>query len=642
MEIYFIYIELLAKSPGVIATIIGSTVIGIIATWFSGIWVAALLVKEKFLLSNQFSNNWQWLHPVIFASGLGSLLTVWTVTLYFHIELSWGALILVFPALLGGVLFWRSNLNINRSGWLAISLISLITFLMGLWQHALTDLPMEEGLEYLVYSDLHQDLTFHVALASIIEGSGLPLINVQPSPTYEFSGLAHTGHITLIAGFSNLLGISKYMASTVVWLISMLLTAWGVLALLTKQANLGIPYKLLIVVATLVWGSSILPDPRWLLNPGQAVSHANPGLWIASRSYWNISQALSIGLTLGGLLLLDLYCEFRKKNEIHLFVLGLSVGLIVLGGFTKPSLVIFYGPALIIWLFLSGARALEYLVALIVLAAGFLIYFLPAFLNVIPSMPSWSLASDQQQWLGVAKFLWQASLSLAIVTFVIVSKSISTGWRDRQWQLIDLGVIAFGGSVLFAILFRENQFVGFWVLQPNIWWGLSACIVLLVPLVGREVSGLMQSNGWRRRVVILGLVIAMVQVINGLSVALAYPILTTRKHVKNLAVTLKTAQQLTDVSTRFAIDPSLFRLDLYPYLSRPTLYFYSFASHDSKSAYLAWINFCSTGKGNPPLERLDAVVLHRNREHANLYFSKLGWQSTRLDETYMLWRKTDQ
>jgi hypothetical protein len=302
--------------------------------------------------------------------------------------------------------------------------------------------------------------------------------------------------------------------------------------------------------------------------------------------------------------------------------------------------VIFYGPALILWLGFSGARAAEYAVTVLILAASFLIYLLPDILHELPPHPGWSFAVDSDQWLGVARFLWHAGLSLIIAMLAVAIRSKANRWQCRRWQLLDLGVVAFGGSVLFALFFREDRFVGFIVLQPNIWWGMSACIVLLVPLLAREAMGLLQQGGWYRWAVIAALAVATIQFTNGLIVAVSYPLMNLRTHSAIKAESLDAARRMTGPRTRFAIDPSI-SMDLRPYLSRPSILGSSYSSADNDRAYRAWQVFSGLGRGEPPLDRLDAVVAHNDRAHISRYFVARGWQSTRLNELYTLWLKNE-
>lgn len=65
----------------------------------------------------------------------------------------------------------------------------------------------------------------------------------------------------------------------------------------------------------------------------------------------------------------------------------------------------------------------------------------------------------------------------------------------------------------------------------------------------------------------------------------------------------------------------------------------SFTTTDHDQAYTDWTRFCTDEEGQPPLDRLDAVVLRKEREKANLFFHELEWQSTPLNELYVLWQK---
>jgi hypothetical protein len=345
---------------------------------------------------------------------------------------------------------------------------------------------------------------------------------------------------------------------------------------------------------------------------------------------------------MAALLILDWYCELRRRGKVHILILAAAVTLITIAGLVKPSLYIFYGPALIIWLAISRARILEFLVTASILFVAVLVYFLPDFLHPVQSGGGgrgWSFSKEPGQLSEVALFLWHASLSLTIIMILVITRYIANGWRDRQWQILELGIIAFAGSVLFACLFHEEQFVGFFVFQPNIWWGICACVILLVPLLGRELAELLKLKGWTRWVVVLGLAVGAIQVVNGLHVAVAYPVINLRKHVESKAGTLEAVRKLTEPNARFALDLSLEEIDLRPFLSRPSLLRANFGGPDDKRAYSNWREFIKSGKSSPPLDRLDAVVLDRNRRHANLYFEKLGWQSTPIDEKYTLWQK---
>jgi hypothetical protein len=476
------------------------------------------------------------------------------------------------------------------------------------------------------------------ALAGVIKDSGLPLLNMWPSDTYAYSAPSHIGHAIAIAGYSSALGISLYAASTVGFVVATLLIAWCALALFAVRVQPRAGYALLVVLATLAIGQLTLP---WLHDPAAARAPLETGIWVASRSYWNISQAISIALTFGGLLVLDRYGAERREGRVQLPVLAVAVGLIAIAGLVKPSLVIYFGPALFLWLALSGARVMEYLVTFAVLQVSFMIYLLPRFLHVVPTVPGWSFGPEEGQWAEAALFLWHAAFGITIAIVGVLYRSLAAvGWRERRWQVLDLGVIALGGSVLFTLLFREDRFMGFPVMQPNIWWGVSGCIVLLVPLASRELPDLLKTGARLRWLAAASLLVMAVQTLNGLRVAWEYPVMNLRRHEAVLAETLDKARELTGPETRFAIDPSLEHLDLRPFLSRPSLMRTSYASPRDRQAYSRWKTFVASGRARPPVDRLEAVVLHESRGNARRFFAEQGWRAVQLNERYTLWRRS--
>jgi tetratricopeptide (TPR) repeat protein len=292
---------------------------------------------------------------------------------------------------------------------------------------------------------------------------------------------------------------------------------------------------------------------------------------------------------------------------------------------------------LIIWLALSNARIAEFATTLIVIALGVLIYLIPSFFHELGPSSTWSLAADRRQFFTVLLFLWNSSAGLVIVSLAVIVRSVTTGWKDRQFRLFDLCIVAFGGSILFALIFREDHFVGFRTFQPNIWWGLSACVLLLVPVVARRVTELLKNGVWYRWVTIAAIAIASIQIINGFSIAIAYPVLYLR-HYSPLAIkTLDMARSKTGAYARFAIDPILENVDLRPYLSRPSIIRLSFSYQDDKKNYAAWSDFCNKVVDAPPVDIIDAAILHKGRSHANRYFEMSAWQATPLDEFFILW-----
>jgi hypothetical protein len=111
---------------------------------------------------------------------------------------------------------------------------------------------------------------------------------------------------------------------------------------------------------------------------------------------------------------------------------------------------------------------------------------------------------------------------------------------------------------------------------------------------------LFRRGGWFRWAAVVALVVATVQFLNGLIVAVSYPVINLRTHHAAKAETLDTARRMTAAQTRFAIDPSINDMDLRPYLSRPSILGSSFTSADDQRAYQDWQSFSVLGRGAPP------------------------------------------
>lgn len=631
------FLNLLGSAVGPVSVLVAYSLAGLVMTWLCGTWLLLLLAPGRPATAiSDPRGEWLWLHPVVLAAGWGTLISVSTASLYLTKGMLAGEVLLVLLAVSSGVLLLRFRPRFDWNGYGTLVLIGLAALVIGIWQHVGTALPVTDGSDYLVFSDLHLDLPIHVALAGVIQDSGLPLVNLWPSDTHAYSAPMHIGHAIAIASYSSAMGISLYEASTVSFVVATVLTAWCALGLFAARVKPQAGYALLVMLSTLAIGQLTLP---WLHDPTAPRAPLDTGIWLASRSYWNISQAISIALTIGGLLVLDGYCAVRREGRVQLPVLGVAVGLIAIGGLVKPSLVIFFGPALFFWLVLSGARIAEFMVTVVVLQVAFMTYMLPRFLHVSVGGPGWSVGPEEGQFAEVALFLWHACFGIAVILCGVVIRSVGSGWRTRRWQVLDLGVIALGGSILFALLFREVRFVGFPVLQPNIWWGISGCIVLLVPLASREIPGLLSSGKRLRWLAVLGLGVLAVQTLNGLRVAWVYPFMNLRRHDAVLAETLDRARELTVPGTRFALDPTLEHFDLRPFLSRPSLMLTSYTLPRNRQAYSSWKAFVASGRARPPLERLDAVVLDQQRGNAHRFFAEQGWRAVTINDRYTLWHR---
>ena len=643
MDAYSTYLEVLQGGAGGAVGLVLWTGLGLLQFLLIGLWLPLSLTRHQ--EASQL-REWAWDLPVALAGGIATAVSVWTLSLFSAGSLYPGSLALLAICAVGLGLAWRRRGGLRFAGWHPVLwlAVSVFAFGMGLWHHAVTALPVMREVPLLYFSDLHPDLAIHANLAGLVRDGGLPAHSLWGSHEYTYHALAHTGHAVLIAGTSAILNLGLYQAAVVLWIEATLLIAWASLALFTGT-RVPSALQFVLVVGALVWGGFAMPAVQLLHDPRQlgadgAWSLAPLGMWIAARGFWNLSQVLSIALTLAGLLLLERFGAARRAGAPGLPALAAATALVAVGGWTKPSLVILYGPALLIWLAVNRARAREWLCVLLVGSGATLVYALPLLLAKLPQSPGWSFHVGAEQWSQVAGFLALAAPSLLVLAVSPVLRLLGAGWRDREWRTLDLALLAAGGSLLFALLFREDQFVGFRYFQPNLWWGLSACSVLLVPLLGREALAATERGGWRRVLAVTGLSMALIQIFNGLCLAVAYPVLSVRGVPAVRAEVLAAARTRTEAGTRFAIDPALQRLELLPYLSRPVLMPTSFTSEEDRAAYLAWRAFCLHGR--PPdaslIERLDAVVTHASRRHVVAFLESRGWRVDSLDAEYELWQ----
>ncbi len=642
MELYPTFLEVLRSGAGAVAGLCLWTGLGLLQLLLIGLWLPLSLTRHQ---DASQPCDWTGDLPVALAGGIATAASFWTFSLFAAGSLHAGSLALVAISAFGVGLVWRRRRGLRFAGshpvaWIAASVFA---FGMGLWHHAVTELPVMREIPLLYFSDLHLDVPVHVNMAGLVRDGGLPLHSSWGSSEYAYAPLPHTGHAVLIAGTSAILGISLYQAATVLWIEATLLIAWAAFALFAgTRVPAGV--RLVGVVGTLVWGAFAWPEVYLLYDPlrGSADGASRldlMGTWIAARGFWNLPQVLSIALTLAGLLLLERFGTLRRARAPGLPTLAAATALIAVSAWTKPSLVLLFGPAFLIWLAANRARAREWLCVLLIASGGALVYALPALLVRLPPGPGWSVHVDAEQWRQVAGFLLMATPSLLMLAVSPLLRLLGAGWRDREWRTLDLALLAAGGSLLFALLFREDQFVGYRYFQPNLWWGLSACSVLLVPLLGREAVAAIALDGWRRALAGIGLSIALLQIFNGLCLAAAYPLLGLRSLPASRAETLAAARARTEPGTRFAIDPLLQPLELLPYLSRPVLMLTSFTSEEDRAAHLAWRALCLQGRPDETLlERLDAVVTHVGRRGAGAFLESRGWRAESLHADYELWQ----
>ncbi|MDG2334416.1 MAG: hypothetical protein P8Q97_09360 [Myxococcota bacterium] len=639
--------------PAVVGSVLWSGV-GLAVLVLAGLWLPLYLPGGGSRLqeaSDEWKSPWRIqasrLLALSLAAGLATAVAAWTLSLYITGGLMGGNLILLAASLLGVARAWikRAAISVIFEKPTVWWLVSFFALSLAVWQHVATELPIFHDVPRLVFSDLHRDLGAHVQMAGLVRDGGLPMQSFWGASDNEYWALSHTGHLVLIAGFSELLGVSLYQSATLLWVDATLLIAWGALALMVGSGIPGI-LRFGVVVATLVWGAFSFPELHRLYDPlretqGGGFELDAPGFWVAGRGFWNLPQTLSVAITLAGVLVLEGFGHARRRPASGYAVLAATSFLWVAAGLTKPSLVIFFGPAILIWLALNRARAAEFAWVLGILSLGFVMYALPSFLHTLPAAPEWTFFPNAEQASIVGGYLLMAGPALLLLSLAPLLGLVQEAGRAAQFRVLDLALLAAGGSLIFALVFREDQFVGFGVFQPNLWWGISGCAVLLVPLLGRAAWADLWRSGWRRSLAGVGLVMAVLQTFNGLCLALAYPTLNLRGHSVSDAVVLSDGRSKTPAGTRYAVDPMLEDYDLLGYLSRPTIMPSVMGPDSERRLALAWATFAESGRGMPHLfsSRIDAVILHRDRPEASAALRREGWQSESLGDEFELWQK---
>jgi hypothetical protein len=648
MERYQILFELLLAGSATVLSLVLWSGLVLLLLLLSGLWLPIVLARateDRNFVGDGSLEGLASKLPLALAGGLATGVTAWTLSLFLSGGFFLGDLLLCGIALAGVFMAWRQRpegaWDWREPGpWLVASMFAL---LLGFWHHAATELPISQDVARLVFSDLQRDLGAHVSMAGLVRDGGLPMQSFWGSADYAYWGLSHTGHIVLVAGFAEGLGVSLYQASTLLWTIATLLIAWAALGILAAT-RLPVFLRLAIVVGTLVWGAFGWPELHRLYDPLRETAAGgfeldSPGYWVAGRGFWNLPQALSIALTLAGLLVLDAFGPARRSGKTGLALLLGASFLFVCGGWTKPSLFIFYGPALLLWLALNRVGFFEFLWVVLVLGAGVLVYAIPALFFALPESPAWTFLPGLEQWEEVAEFVLRAGLGLAVLAAGVVLARWKGGEPWGEFRVLDLALLAAGGSVLFGLLFREDQFVGSPVFQPNIWWGMAGCMILLVPLLGRDALAQWKRGGGSRWLAGVGLSLGLLHLFNGFCLAVVYPTLNLRGHALSDAEALASARSKTDPGARFAIDPELQDYDLLAYLSRPVLMSSAAASDQDREDLQAWQSFVEGGfpASGEWLGRFDAVVLRQDRRHAAGSLASRQWRREALGHGFELW-----
>ena len=640
MGTYAPLLEVLSDAPAALALHALRSLIAVGSLALAGLWL-------PLAVSPAASRDSSWLAAAALASGLAMAALCWTLSFLAMGSPVAGHVALAGFAAAGAVRAWRGRSGwagsfSSRWIWVASTLFALA---LSLWHHGATELPSSGDPRLSFFNDQQRDLSIHVMMAGLVAEAGLPMQNLLGAADVEYASLRHTGHLALIAGLASALSCSLYESAVALWTLANVLTAWAALALLSGRVVPGW-LRVGVVFATLCWGAAAVPSAARLLEPTQpgddgTLELAAMGFWVAARGFSNITQQLSIALTLGGLLFVDLFAVAKREGGRAGPLLAAALLLWIVGAWTKPSLIIFYIPALFLWLGLNAAAARDYACVLAAIAAGVFVYILPAWVAPLAEGSGWSASFDVEQAEQVGRFLLLATPGL---WFLAVSPLVALARRlgrvrqasgEESWSLLELCLIAAGGSLVFSLVFREDSFVGYRYFQPNLWWGMSGCIVLLVPLLGRRAMVEWDVGGWRRALAGTGLTIAALHTLNGASLAVVVPALNVRGHEAARADVLEQARAETSPGTRFALDPTLQDLDLVSYLSRPALVSVAGMRPVDTKALQAWLQFCVRGEALQPalLDRFDAVVIDSRRSHVAATLGAQRWKRTPLGST---------
>lgn len=531
----------------------------------------------------------------------------------------------------GRILNWGTNR-------FAFGAVTVFAMGISLWHHAVSEFEYSQGSQRMVgYTDLNGDTSFHVYLATTVRNFGLPLRDLYGSPHREYSQVMHTGHGVLIAGLASVLGVSEFKVSASLWVTAALLLSWSSMAVVMRSKLSG-GMVFVCGVIPLVFGPLMLPSVLPFFRPVAALA-IDPG--IANRMYWNLSQALSTALVAVGLVLFDKYCRRVIGGAGERQMLILVTTTIVVSGWIKPSLFIFYAPALMVTLLLQRARLLNIAVSIGVFAAGTVVYLLPGLLVDVPDVPPWSFHPNRAQTIEVGRFIafgCGAALLLAISPVIRLVREL---FHPQDPRVLTLPLVAMGGSLLFALLFREERFVSFKSFQPNIWWGPSACVLLLLPMLIRHAARQARVKERASVVSITASVLMVIHVINGMQFAMATPAINPRSFPLMKAETMHAAQGKTSPETRFLLDPEIAHVDLAGFLSRPALYTTNYMFPEDREILKDWVQLFeepkkSAGSG---WAAYDAAIVSYDAKRAHEAMQQHGWSGVTLTPRFQLWTR---
>ncbi len=576
--------------------------------------------------------------------GVILLVTIGTLSAYFLKDVFPGVLL---SGLVGLVSTTRLLMNLRgRSLRMGTSrgvfaVVTVFAIAMTLWHHTVSEFEYSTPAgPALAFTDLNGDTSFHVYLAVMVREAGLPLRDMYGSPFRDYCPVTHIGHGVLIAGLASVWRISEYHASASLWVSASLLLCWSSVALMTRSRVSG-KFVLAAGVIPLVFGPLMLPSIMPLFDPDAALV-IGPG--ISNRMYWNLPQALSTALAAVGLVLFDEYCKRGTNGSGRLTMIGLVTMAIVASGWVKPSLFIFYAPGLLVSLFLQRSRLSDLAMTVGILVVGVIVYLLPAWLVTLPKVPSWSFYPNPEQTSEVAKFVGFGCGGVLLLALSPIKRLFRELVHPQEPRVLTLPLVAMGGSILFALLFREERFVGFMSFQPNIWWGPSACVLLLIPLLIRYAVSERQIEGWASVVSIAASLLMVLHVLNGLMFALASPAINLRVFPSFFAEAMIAAREQTSPDTRFLLEPRMCYVDLAGFLRRPTLYSTNYMFPEDAQVFDEWNQMFekSDGSAGTGWTQYDAAIVAESSIRAHKALQSQGWQSQPLNSGFQLWKAPHQ
>ncbi|MGD9853931.1 MAG: hypothetical protein AB7U20_03180, partial [Planctomycetaceae bacterium] len=494
--------QFLMGEPAFVATTALNAVLAALFLAIAGTWLPLLVLRgsksetvaDGVVPPRDADLNWFSLFTLSVGGGLVLTVTLGTASAFVFKQLLPGAALAFVIGLAAATLLFvrirRDRVELGV-GSIVLAAITAVPFCLGLWHHVFMAFPQDlPSGPVIVFSDLHRDSGFHVHLASILAETGLPLRDLYGSPTQEYSPVIHTGHGVLLGSIATVLQTSMYRASTALWIVVMVLLSWSAGVLLSRGS---VPHAIVLLgsLCPLVLGPLAVPTMATLTQPPFALNQFTQSSLTAPRMYWNLPQALSTAMVAVALVCFDGYCRAEPRSRARLrWVFG-SAAAMAASGWVKPSLFVFYGPALLIALLVHRAAIRETAAAIATLAGAVAVYLLPSWLVTVAEHPSWSLHPSVEQTQHVAKFVLLGCGPALLLSFGPLRKLPGLLVRKSDPQPLTPALVAMGGSLLFALLFRENRYEelkDFSVFQPNIWWGPSACVVLLVPLLLRSAT----------------------------------------------------------------------------------------------------------------------------------------------------------